>query len=165
MDIVDTAPTNMNGLRGARALRDHLGSSVAIHDIDLDSQLRLPRELDGLVILLGILYHLQNPFYVLRELSRRADHVLLSTRIARYAGPDRTPIAHLPVGYLVGPTELNNDPTNFWVFSETGLQRLAARAGWTVLDAVSFGDVENSDASSMEHDERRFMLLRSTLPA
>lgn len=161
IELIDTAPTNNNGLRGVQALRDQLGSAVSVHDIDLDSQFRLPSERYGLVFLLGILYHLQNPFYVLRELSRRADHVLLSTRVARVAGRDRTVIAHLPVGYLVDTVETNNDPTNYWMFSVTGLERLVRRAGWMVIDQMSFGDVVASDPSSMEHDERRFMLLRS----
>lgn len=165
LDIIDTASTNMNGLDGARALRDHFGSQVQIHDIDLDSQFRLPRDRYGLVILLGILYHLQNPFYVLRELSLRTSYLLLSTRVARFAGADRTPIAGLPVAYLVGPTETNNDPTNYWMFSPAGLDQIVERAGWTVLDDASFGDAEGSDPASAEHDERRFLLLRSTRTA
>src|SRR3954466_15078249 len=70
MDIIDTAPTNMNGLDGARALRDYFGSSVGIHDINLDEQFSLPRTRYGLVLLLGILYHLQNPFYTLHALAK-----------------------------------------------------------------------------------------------
>jgi tRNA (mo5U34)-methyltransferase len=161
VDIIDTAPTNMNGLDGARALRDHLGSRVAVHDIDLDSQFRLPRERYGLVFLLGILYHLQNPFYVLRELAQRSTHCLLSTKVARFAGPDRTPIADLPVGYLVSPTETNNDPTNYWVLSPAGLERLVDRAGWDVLDTLNVGNTVASDPASPDGDERQFMLLRS----
>lgn len=48
--MINTAATNMNGLRGARALAEHLGSGVQIHDIHLDSQHRLPGERCGLVI-------------------------------------------------------------------------------------------------------------------
>src|SRR5207248_1875534 len=53
IDIVDTAASNMNGLRGATSLRDHLRSRVQIHDIDLDRQFKLPREQYGLIFLLG----------------------------------------------------------------------------------------------------------------
>jgi hypothetical protein len=162
VDMVDTPATNMNGLRGARALAEHLGSSVRIGDIDLDAQFRLPSERYGLVFLLGILYHLQNPFYALAQLSRQATHCILSTRVAQVAGAESTRIAELPVGYLVAPDETNNDATNYWMFSPVGLRRLAARAGWTVLEETSFGDVERSDPSSSDHDERAFMLLRST---
>jgi tRNA (mo5U34)-methyltransferase len=109
LDIIDTAATNMNGLRGARALCDYLGSKVQIYDIDLDRQFMLPRERYGLIFLFGILYHLQNPYYVLRELALRSSSCLLSTRVARFAGPARTPIGDLPVSYLVAPDETNND--------------------------------------------------------
>jgi tRNA (mo5U34)-methyltransferase len=165
IDMIDTAAANMNGLRAARALREQLGSSVEIWDIDLDAQFRLPAERYGLVLLLGILYHLQNPFFVLRALSTQSEHLLLSTRVARFAGPGRTSIAELPLAYLVDPAETNDDPTNYWMFSPAGLDRLVRRAGWTVVDQLSVGDVEQSDPSSPEHDERRFLLLRSTRPA
>jgi hypothetical protein len=161
LDIVDTAVTNMNGLRGAQALKEHLRSRVNIADINLDQQFHLPRERYGLVLLLGILYHLQNPFYVLRALAERANYCLLSTRVARVAGPDCTLIADLAVAYLVSPTELNNDASNYWIFSLAGLERIVSRTGWAVLERHSVGDTLASDPFSMEHDERIFMLLRS----
>lgn len=161
VDIVDTAPTNMNGLQGARALRNHFGSRVQVYDIDLDRQFVLPRERYGLVFLLGILYHLQNPYYAMRELASRASYCLLSTKVARFAGPDRTPIADLPVGYLVAPRETNNDPTNYWILSPAGLERLVERAGWRILDRANVGNTAESDPSIAEHDERMFLLLAS----
>jgi hypothetical protein len=162
MDIIDNPPTNANGLEAARALRDHLGSGAGIHEIDLDRQFSLPRERYGLILLLGILYHLQNPFYVLRELAERSRHLLLSTKVARFAGPERTPIADLPIGYLVAPYETNNDPTNYWVLSPAGLERLVDRAGWDTLATRNVGNTTDSDPS-FERDERQFMLLRSRL--
>jgi hypothetical protein len=159
VDIVDTAATNMNGLQGARALRDHFGSRVNVYDIDLDRQFELPRERYGLVFLLGILYHLQNPYYAMRELASRASYCLLSTKVARFAGPERTPIADLPVGYLVAPRETNNDPTNYWILSPAGLERLVERAGWDILDRANVGNTDESDPSTPEHDERMFLLL------
>jgi tRNA (mo5U34)-methyltransferase len=161
MDIVDNPATNHNDLRAARALATQLDSRAEVHDIDLDTQFRLPRDRYGLVLLLGILYHLQNPFYALRELSRHSEHLLLSTRVARFAGPDETPIADLPVAYLVGALETNADPTNYWMFSPAGLRLLVDRAGWEILDENNVGDTATSDPSSMDRDERMFMLLRS----
>ena len=161
MDIIDTAATNHNGLHGARLLKDALGSNVNIHDINLDEQFRLPRDSYGLVLLLGILYHLQNPFYVMRELAKRTRHCLLNTRVARLAGPERTNIAQLPVAYLVGPAELNNDATNYWVFTPAGLERLVSRAGWDVVSQLNLGDTAGSVPDSMAHDERMLMLLTS----
>jgi tRNA (mo5U34)-methyltransferase len=162
IDIVDNAATNMNGLRGARALRDQLGSSVQIYDIDLDRQFTLPRPRYGLIFLLGILYHLQNPYFMLKELASRTSYCLLSTKVARFAGSGPTPISDLPVAYLVGAHETNNDPTNFWILSPAGLERLAERTGWQVLDRLNVGDTTSSDPSTPANDERMLMLLRST---
>lgn len=161
VDIVDTAATNMNGLRGARALREHFGSSVGIFDVDLDRQFSMPRERYGLVFFLGILYHLQNPYYALRELAMRCEHCLLSTKVARFAGPSKTPIADLPVAYLVAPLETNNDPTNYWMLSPAGLERLVERSGWSVVTKQNVGNVTESDPVDPAKDERMFMLLRS----
>jgi tRNA (mo5U34)-methyltransferase len=160
-DIVDNPPTNYNGLRAARALVQHLGSRAQVHAVDLDTQFRLPREGYGLVFLLGILYHLQNPYFALRRLSEVSDHLLISTRVARFAGPDETPIGALPVAYLVGPQETNADPTNYWMFSPRGLRQIVVRAGWRILDEGSVGATDRSDPSSPDRDERMFMLLRS----
>ena len=162
IDIVDTAATNMNGLQGARALRDHLGSKVQVFDIDLDRQFTLPREQYGLVFLFGILYHLQNPYYVLQELAQRSSYCLLSTRVARFAGSAQTSVGDLPVAYLLAPDETNNDATNYWIFSPMGLERLANRAGWEVLERMNVGNTSASDPSTPANDERMFLLLRST---
>ena len=161
VDIVDTAKANMNGLEGARRLKEALHSNVGIHDIDLDSQFRLPRDSYGLVLFLGILYHLQNPFYVLQQLAKAAEYCLVSTRVARFAGPDGTNIADLPVGYLLGPAELNNDASNYWIFSPRGIEQLVSRAGWEVVSGINVGAVETSRPDNLEDDERTFMLLRS----
>jgi hypothetical protein len=159
VDIIDHGPTNFNGLRGARQLKEALGSSVEIHDIDLDAKFQLPRDDYDLVIFLGILYHLKNPYYALEALARFTQRCLVSTRIARFAGPDRTPIRDLPVAYLLGQYECNNDPTNYWIFSETGLRQMFTRTGWTVVDFVSVGDTASSEPAAMDRDERAFCLL------
>ncbi|MEA2167375.1 MAG: tRNA (mo5U34)-methyltransferase [Solirubrobacteraceae bacterium] len=160
VDFVDYGPTNMNLLAGVRALRDRLGSSVEVVECDLDTQFELPRERYGLVLLLGILYHLQNPFFVLRRLAERAEHLVLSTRVVQVAGPADTRVDHLPVAYLVDPEETNGDATNYWMFTTVGLERLARRAGWDVLARHHVGCTVDSDPSSPDRDERCFLLLR-----
>jgi tRNA (mo5U34)-methyltransferase len=161
VDILDTPATNMNGLAGARALREYFGSQVEIYEVDLDAQFVLPRERYGLVFFLGILYHLQNPYYALRKLASHSSYCVLSTKVARFAGPARTLIAELPVGYLVAPDETNNDPTNYWILSPKGLERLVERAGWDILDRLNVGDTTASDPATPGHDERMFLLLES----
>ncbi|WP_223839811.1 class I SAM-dependent methyltransferase [Saccharopolyspora pogona] len=160
VDVIDNGPTNFNELRGARRLVEELGSGVQVHEIDLDSQFRMPAERYGAVFFLGLLYHLKNPFFVLEQLAKHADLCFVSTRIAQVA-PDGTRIQQQPVAYLLDPAEANNDATNFWIFSETGLRRLFDRTGWEVVDFTTVGCREDSDPRSQDRDERAFALLRA----
>lgn len=182
--LVDNAPTNYNRLRGARALKEALGSRVEIHDVDLDTQFDFPQTEYGLVLFLGILYHLKNPYYVLERLAKMSHHIVLSTRVAQYAPSleprasapsllgelisrmvaprkEMTRIAGLPVAYLVDERECNNDPTNFWIFSPEGLQRLLSRCGWEIIDFMTKGNQINSDPATGRGDLRAFCLARS----
>jgi tRNA (mo5U34)-methyltransferase len=161
LDVLDWPATNWNGLRGARRLHTLLDSAIGIHEVDLDSQFALPRERYGLVFLLGILYHLKNPFFVLEALAKRSRYCILSTRIARATVDGRVPLEQAPVAYLLDPTECNNDATNYWIFSMSGLLRLADRCGWNVVAQRRVGDTQASDPSSQQHDERAFLLLES----
>lgn len=170
--VVDYAPTNFNGCRGVRLLKEALGSPVHIHEVDLDARFDLPGERYGLALFLGILYHLKNPYNALESLARNAQYALVSTRIARHNRPANVPgtadlnrerleLSSVPAAYLVAPTETNNDPTNFWIFTDAGLRRIIDRTGWDVLDYMTVGDTRNSDPASASGDERAFCLLRS----
>ena len=159
--IIDNPPTNWNGLAGAEKLRTALNSAVKIHAIDLDSKFQLPSSNYRLAIFLGVLYHLKNPYYALEQLARGADYCLLSTKIARYA-PDRlTEIRNTSLAYFLMSQEANNDPTNYWIFSETSLRRIIERCGWIIEGFLTVGDTVGSDPVSPNHDERAFCLLKS----
>ena len=171
--IIDNPPTNWNGLRGAKLFKEATGSKVQIREVDLDSQFVLPEQYD-FVFFMGILYHLKNPFYVLEHLSYRTRYCILSTRIMRWsrpaeaAEPDtsdsqtrRQLLEHLPVAYLLGPQECNNDATNYWIFSDAGLRRILDRTGWNVLDYLTVGDTVEADPFTQQHDARAFCLLES----
>jgi hypothetical protein len=161
--IVDYAWTNYNHLKGAYKLKECLSSTVEVFETNLDEQFDLPEQSYGLVIFLGILYHLQNPFYALDKLAQSSKLCLLSTRVARFSPDGKTHFGDLPVAYLVSPTECNNDATNHWIFSPAGLRRLISRTGWRVLDWKSFGNRKRSDPANNEHDERVYALLESDL--
>ncbi|NBD94989.1 MAG: hypothetical protein GVY11_00730 [Gammaproteobacteria bacterium] len=164
VDLIDWPATNWNGLEGARSLGNRLDSEkVSIHEVDLDSQFRLPSRHYDVVFFLGILYHLKNPFYILETLARSCRFCFLSTRIARRTADRRVNLEAAPVAYLLDPTECNNDATNFWIFSANGLLRLAERSGWHVRATYRVGDTERSDPSSPEHDERMFLALESRI--
>jgi hypothetical protein len=171
-EVIDFPPTNFNSCRGLRLLHGALGSQVAITETDLDAEPWRPARRYDLAFFLGILYHLKNPYLVLESLARHCRHALVSTRIARFnvargrhdpkgLNASRVELATIPVAYLVAPQETNNDPTNYWMFSEAGLRRLFDRVGFDVLDFVTLGNTRDSDPATAEGDERAFALLRS----
>ncbi len=162
---VDYPATNYNGLRGIRALKKELNSTVEISALDLDSQFRLPEAKYGLALFLGTLYHLKNPFYALDTLARHARYCLLSTRIARFTPDKQTDIGRLPVAYLLDKGEANQDWTNYWIFSEAGLKRLIDRTGWDICEYLTVGNIEDSDPASSRGDQRAFCLLKSRISA
>ena len=158
---IDLPLTNHNDMRGIRAIKAALSSSVEIHEMDLDAQFRLPHDRYGLVIFLGILYHLKNPFYALETLARHSEYCLLSTRVARFTPDKRIQYHRAPMAYLLAEREANNDPTNYWIFSHAGLRRLLQRTGWEICDYLTGGNLVDSDPVSWEGDERVFCMLRS----
>lgn len=161
VDVIDNPSTNFNGMRGLQLLKGEFNSKIGIHTMDLDKQFRIPGERYGLVFFLGLLYHLKNPFYALETLSSHARFCVLSTRVTKYSIDRTTLLRDLPVGYLVDPFETNNDTTNFWIFSKTGLERLIARTGWRLHEYLSVGNTDNSDPATPEGDERAFCFLES----
>jgi SAM-dependent methyltransferase len=161
VDAIDHAETNFNQLRGVQALRRELALPVEIHDIDLDAPFTLPRRDYSFALFLGSLYHLKNPCYVLESIAARADWCVLSTRIAQVTPSKQFRIEDEPLAYLLGGREANNDPTNWWVFSLTGLTRLMERAGWTVLGHTRVGCQVDSDPVHPAADERAFIIAKS----
>jgi tRNA (mo5U34)-methyltransferase len=157
---VDYPPSNQNNLQGWKTLHAALQSKAAIREIDIDSEFPLEDKF-GLTLCLGILYHLKNPFFVLEHLARRSQYCVLSTRIARCL-PDGSPMpAEHALAYLLGEEELNQDDTNFWIFSEPGLRRLLERTRWEVVEFFTTGGTEGSDPVRPDRDERAFCLLKS----
>jgi tRNA (mo5U34)-methyltransferase len=171
----DYPPTNYNSCRGIRLLKQALASTVEIGETDLDAQFRLPAERYELALFLGILYHLKNPFLALESLARCSPYAFISTRIARFnvadgaqgkggVNPQRVDLRNVPVAYLVGPEETNNDSTNYWMFSEAGLRRVLFRTGWNVLDFMTLGNTTGSDPATAAGDERAFCLVQAREP-
>ena len=157
---VDHPRTNYNGMRGVRALRAELGSSIRIGAADLDARFRLPLRRCGLALFFGVLYHLKNPLGVLENLAAHARYCLLSTAIARATPDGRVDLQAAPLAYLADRDGLKGDETNYWIFSEPGLRVLVDRAGWDVCDWMVTGDPE-AILWGGQRDERAFCLLRS----
>jgi tRNA (mo5U34)-methyltransferase len=162
VDTVDHVPTNYNAMLGVRTLKRLLHSGVAIHTIDLDERPNLPSSNYGLTVMLGVLYHLKNPFLVLETLARHSRHILLSTRIASTTPDRKFNFGAQPMAYLVDEDELNDDPTNFWIFSEPGLKLLVERSGWTVRKYTTVGgNAASADPVSPKGDVRAYLLAES----
>lgn len=169
--MADYPPTNFNGCRGARLLKQEFHSAVEILETDLDSQFKLLSDRYELAFFLGILYHLKNPYLALESLAKSAHYAFISTRITRFnvaknkEGSDvnrnRVELRDTPIAYLVAADETNSDATNFWMFSEAGLKRILHRCGWEVLDFATFGNTKDSDPATNEGDERAFCYVRS----
>lgn len=159
--LIDHAPTNANGLEGAKILAQNLAPETRIFDVNLDDGDLLPESSYDLIFFLGILYHLQNPFFALRRLSMITKEMIISTKVAARDAEGRSWFGDQPVAYLLDEDECNADPTNFWVFSNVGLRRLVRRAGWDVAAEINLGATGVSEPASMEKDERTFMWLRS----
>ena len=162
-NILDYGATNHNNLEGVRTLSKIRESEVQIFDFDLDSyrsvETVLPNQV-SLTFLLGIHYHLKNPFLILDFLSKKTEYLFFSTRIARYSvqGYEMKKEA---LSYLLSPTELNNDATNYWVFSQEAILRLFERTGFEVIKWNCVGDLKRSVPNDINHDERFFALLKS----
>ncbi|MGH9661973.1 MAG: hypothetical protein ACRD96_25725, partial [Bryobacteraceae bacterium] len=83
--------------------------------------------------------------------------------IAEVTARTHLPIRHEPIAYLLAPGEANQDATNYWVFSQAGLERLLSRTGWDICDYVTTGCTRKSEPASSSRDQRVFYLLRSRL--
>ncbi len=158
---VDNPPTNYNAMHGVRRLAKQLNSSATIHAIDLDEG-QLPAKKYGLAFFLGTLYHLKNPIRTLEGLSQRVQYCLLSTRVTALAEDRATSLQPLSVAYLATASSCNDDSTNYWIFSETGLRTLLERTGWRILDMTVVGSTNLSDPVTDSGDARAFCLVEST---
>jgi tRNA (mo5U34)-methyltransferase len=162
VDAYDFGPTNMNGMRGVKALKTALESQIGIYEMDLDSQFNVQKKYD-FIFLLGILYHLKNPFYVLEKLSKHTKYCAISTRTIQVPTRFGPNVERYALAYLADPTESNNDATNFWFFTVPGIHRCAERAGWNVVSSITLGENISANPQDPDKDQRTFSLLKSRL--
>jgi hypothetical protein len=130
---MDWPGVNENRMEGVRLMAREVGSSIEIREVEIDDQFRLDGERYGLTLALGLLYHLKNPFYFLERLGWHSRYCVLSTVILPSRGKE-------PIARLTKEGEFHNDATNFWFFSESGLERLADRCGWDIRNRMRSRD-------------------------
>jgi SAM-dependent methyltransferase len=160
---IDSANPNYNQTAGFATLHRALNSRVEFHMSDIDEGFFLPGRTFGLALCLGVLYHLKNPFGFLEKLARHSRYCLLSTRVAQVT-PKGTSLEGEPLAYLLDPLEANSDPSNFWIFSASGLRRLFERTGWDLCEYTTIGVQKGSSPSCNDRDQRAFCMLRSKRP-
>jgi 2-polyprenyl-3-methyl-5-hydroxy-6-metoxy-1,4-benzoquinol methylase len=160
--IIDNGPTNCNRLKGAYILKKEINSCVTIHDINLDEDFNLPSQKFGLIFMLGTLYHLKNPFFVLEKLAKYSKWLLLGTRTMRKLFNVKKDLSTFPIAYLLNSYECNNDSTNYWVFTNEGLKRLLLRSGWDIYD-FGFCGYKNSTPTTMNKMQKTYCLAKSRL--
>lgn len=85
VDAVDNASCNFNGMRGVQRLAQACSVPLTIVDTDLDARFPFADGEYGLTLLLGLLYHLKNPYGVLEQLAYRTRWCVMSTRVAHPA--------------------------------------------------------------------------------
>ena len=133
-------------MRGAVLLKEQLGSRVSIYTTSISTSsfvfegtLRA-RPTDG-----DPVSPAESLLRSAAWLRRAARGVASLARASRgWRAPGESTSRRLPVGYLVGPTKLNDDPTNYWVFTPAGLERLVRRAGWEIVSTLNVGDTATS---------------------
>jgi len=107
-----------------------LESHVESQDVDVvDLDPSLMGQFD-MVLFLGVLYHVKDPYRCLEVAARMtSDHLVIETVTA---------LAHeeLPAMRLYKPGELGNDPTNFWAPNVPALEVMLRTFGFSRIEAI-----------------------------
>jgi tRNA (mo5U34)-methyltransferase len=156
----DYPPNNHNWMKGVRELRERFSSRMKIFEVNMDYATQLPGGPYGLATFLGVLYHLKNPYLALETLARQCRYCVVSTRVADFT-KSYLFIKNEPLAYLLDRRETNNDASNQFVFSHAGMQRIAKRAGWRIIDQLTIGCGEFSNPIDLDKDARMFLFMRS----
>jgi hypothetical protein len=93
-----------------------------------------PFERFGLGVMVGVLYHLKNPYTAVDRLRELCDHLIIGTWVADCLPEDRQRIIEdEQVVYLLKDRQLSVDPTNYWIFTPRSFRVLVERCGWRIL--------------------------------
>lgn len=84
-----------------------------------------------IVLFLGVLYHVKDPYSCLEAAARMcSDHIIIETVTA-------LPLETLPAMRLYKPGELGNDPTNFWAPNVPALKVMLSNFGFSKVEAIA----------------------------
>lgn len=108
----------------------HCGSRVESMDIDVPDLSPIRLGTFDVVLFLGVLYHVKDPYQSLESAAEMcSDHLVIETV---------TSLAHepLPAMRLYRPSELGDDPTNFWAPNIPALEVMLQSFGFTRIKAI-----------------------------
>jgi tRNA (mo5U34)-methyltransferase len=83
------------------------------------------------VLFLGVLYHLQNPYAALERVASVCRRRLIVETVVDMVGVRRPAVAFYPAG------ELNGDPTNWWAPNEPAMHGMLRAVGFTRVETVT----------------------------
>jgi tRNA (mo5U34)-methyltransferase len=124
------------------------GSRAVIFDENLDDGFDPRRVIDGfsrsrqgderferfgLGVMLGVLYHLRNPYLAIERLGQLCDHLIVGTWVMDCLPDRRRIVEDDQVVFLLEDRQLADDPTNYWIFTPRSFRVLVERCGWRVL--------------------------------
>jgi len=113
-------------LRQARAMREYLHMDVEFAALNLETD-ELPAGAFTIVLALGLLYHLRDPFAGLRKLAEKADDwLLIETEVAR--GQD-------PRDSLAVTGRYRDDDSSHWLPGVAAIEQTLAQCGLTCVEA------------------------------
>jgi hypothetical protein len=87
----------------------------------------------GLGVMVGLLYHLKNPYSAIEKVGQLCDHLIVGTWVADCLPDRRKIIKDEQIVFLLNDRQLAADPTNYWIFTPRSLRVLVERCGWQVL--------------------------------
>ena len=93
---------------------------------------------------------------LMMELALHARAMVLSTRVAS-EWPGGVDVAGQSGAYVYRCREANDDPTNYWCFTPTGLETALRRCGWIVKKQALHGAGADANPVDNDKDQRCFV--------
>jgi len=178
--LVDLTISYQNSPLAASLINLQLGANVRVIDFSIDGHFDHNDLIDhtvnlgqfnhkshsgiyDLVICFGLFYHLKNPFAFLESVRNICRYCILGTWLMSYLPDNTTRVRETSLAYILGTGELNNDPSNYWIFTDSSFRRIVERAGFSIVSSASaFGREDKmSNPVDVNYGERGFLLLRS----
>jgi tRNA (mo5U34)-methyltransferase len=105
----------------------HARFNSKVRSLDMDVSAHRAAELGyfDIVLLLGVLYHVKDPYKTLETAAAMcSDHLVIETVTALHHDP-------VPAMRLFSELELDRDPTNFWAPNILALKEMCSRFGFS----------------------------------